>query len=720
MKKPENKIFLKLFIVIIPLLFTAMTMNPRPDEGMYPLSEISKLSLKEAGLKIPVSEVYNPNGTSLIDALVSTGGCTGSFVSNDGLIITNHHCSFDAIVQASTPENNYLENGFVAKTKEDEIRTNIPCRITESYKDVSDIILKAANQAKDVTERTTLITKKIKELVTEEERKDSSIKANVSEMFVGKSYILFRYKVINDVRLVYAPPRNIGEFGGESDNWVWPRHTGDFSFLRAYVAPDGKPAKYSKDNVPYHPKKFLKVNADGVKEGDFVFILGYPGRTFKHQPSQFLQYQEEYQLPYIQSNYSWLIDLYKTFGDNDSEYALHIAPRIKSLANTEKNYRGKLQGLKRLQLVEKKQTEEKNLQDFINADAKLKNEYGNVLYDISKVYESINNTGRIPYLISLLTNYVNLYRLADIMIDYNLEMKKPDNERKTLYTENSKSNLISTINSQYKTLFPQADKEIFKKFITEALTLPEFKNVKALEYFRNGNVEDLVNNFYENSILLDSTKYFTLLNSSDERINEVNDPLLDFVSDLKETERELIKINSDNQGKLNVLLAQFMDVKRMYLNKTFVPDANSTLRLTYGYIKGYSPADATYYSPLTSLKGIVEKGTEDGDYKINKKLVELYNNKDYGRFKDKKLNDVPVAMLYNTDTSGGNSGSPVLNAYGEIIGVNYDRGFEATINDYAWSDDYSRSIGVDMRFVFWVAQKISGADNIVKEMGIKI
>ncbi|HZW38407.1 MAG TPA: S46 family peptidase, partial [Ignavibacteriaceae bacterium] len=238
MKKPENKIFLKLFIVIIPLLFTAMTMNPRPDEGMYPLSEISKLSLKEAGLKIPVSEVYNPNGTSLIDALVSTGGCTGSFVSNDGLIITNHHCSFDAIVQASTPENNYLENGFVAKTKEDEIRTNIPCRITESYKDVSDIILKAANQAKDVTERTTLITKKIKELVTEEERKDSSIKANVSEMFVGKSYILFRYKVINDVRLVYAPPRNIGEFGGESDNWVWPRHTGDFSFLRAYVAPD--------------------------------------------------------------------------------------------------------------------------------------------------------------------------------------------------------------------------------------------------------------------------------------------------------------------------------------------------------------------------------------------------------------------------------------------------------------------------------------------------
>ncbi|HZW37927.1 MAG TPA: S46 family peptidase, partial [Ignavibacteriaceae bacterium] len=582
------------------------------------------------------------------------------------------------------------------------------------------IILKAANQAKDVTERTTLITKKIKELVTEEERKDSSIKANVSEMFVGKSYILFRYKVINDVRLVYAPPRNIGEFGGESDNWVWPRHTGDFSFLRAYVAPDGKPAKYSKDNVPYHPKKFLKVNADGVKEGDFVFILGYPGRTFKHQPSQFLQYQEEYQLPYIQSNYSWLIDLYKTFGDNDSEYALHIAPRIKSLANTEKNYRGKLQGLKRLQLVEKKQTEEKNLQDFINADAKLKNEYGNVLYDISKVYESINNTGRIPYLISLLTNYVNLYRLADIMIDYNLEMKKPDNERKTLYTENSKSNLISTINSQYKTLFPQADKEIFKKFITEALTLPEFKNVKALEYFRNGNVEDLVNNFYENSILLDSTKYFTLLNSSDERINEVNDPLLDFVSDLKETERELIKINSDNQGKLNVLLAQFMDVKRMYLNKTFVPDANSTLRLTYGYIKGYSPADATYYSPLTSLKGIVEKGTEDGDYKINKKLVELYNNKDYGRFKDKKLNDVPVAMLYNTDTSGGNSGSPVLNAYGEIIGVNYDRGFEATINDYAWSDDYSRSIGVDMRFVFWVAQKISGADNIVKEMGIKI
>jgi len=364
-----------ILLTILSLLFLAMFPSV-PDEGMFPLSEIRNLDLNSAGLKISVDEVYNPRGVSLVDALVKVGGCTGSFVSPEGLIITNHHCSFGAVRKASTIKNNYLENGFLAETREEEIPAEgYTCRITVSYQDVSSEVLEAANQVDDITERTKAIRKKIKEIVKKEEEKDSTIKAEVSEMFVGQSYVLFRYKTIKDVRLVYIPPLSIGEFGGETDNWIWPRHTGDFSFLRAYVAPDGSSADYSEENVPFTPKKYLEVNPNGVDEEDFVFLLGYPGRTYKHQPSQFLKFQMEYQLPYISKLYRWMIDLFEEKGEDDPEFALRISSRIKGLANVEKNYRGKMQGFKRLDLIEKKKEEENRLQEFINADLELKEKY---------------------------------------------------------------------------------------------------------------------------------------------------------------------------------------------------------------------------------------------------------------------------------------------------------------------------------------------------------
>jgi len=261
----KNRILILTICLFIIIIFSG-TISFIPEEGMYPLSEIHKLNLNEAGLKISVDEVYNPDGISIIDGLVKVGGCSGSFVSEEGLIITNHHCVFGSVQRASTLENNHLENGFLAKTREEEIvAEGLACHITESYEDVSEKILKAAEEADDISKRSELIEKKIKEIVKDEEKKDSTIKAEVSEMFTGQSYVLFRYKIINDVRLVYVPPRNIGEFGGESDNWIWPRHTGDFSFVRAYVAPDGTPGKYSPNNIPFKPKRFIKVNPNGVQ-----------------------------------------------------------------------------------------------------------------------------------------------------------------------------------------------------------------------------------------------------------------------------------------------------------------------------------------------------------------------------------------------------------------------------------------------------------------------
>ncbi|HSP89226.1 MAG TPA: S46 family peptidase, partial [Ignavibacteriaceae bacterium] len=310
--------------ILITIIFLGSISFP-PEEGMFPLSDIHKLNLNEAGLKISVDEVYNPNGISIIDGLVKIGGCSGSFISDKGLILTNHHCVFGSVQKVSTLENNYLENGFLASTSEQEIPTDLTCRITESYEDVSDKILKSVENTDDISKRSELIEKKIKEIIKEEEKKDKTIKAEISEMFTGQSYILFRYKTINDVRLVYVPPRNIGEFGGESDNWVWPRHTGDFSFVRAYMAPDGSPAKYSQQNIPFKPKRFIKVNPDGVQENDFIFIMGYPGRTFKNYPANYLVYQQKFQLPYISELYRWLINLYETEGEKDPAFALKIS-----------------------------------------------------------------------------------------------------------------------------------------------------------------------------------------------------------------------------------------------------------------------------------------------------------------------------------------------------------------------------------------------------------
>lgn len=708
------------FLLFLLISISFAFVPSRPDEGMFPLSDIKSINLNEKGLKISVDEVYNPNGVSLVDALVKIGGCTGSFVSNEGLIITNHHCVFGIVSNVSTVENNYLENGFIARTREDEIPAKgVSCRITESYEDVSKEVLEAANKAEDISQRTTMISNKIKEIVKREQEKDSTITAEVSEMFVGEQYILFRYKTINDIRLVYVPPRTIGEFGGEADNWVWPRHNGDFSFVRAYVAPNGSSAKYSENNVPYQPKKFLQVNPNGVNEEDFVFVLGYPGRTFKHQPSQFLIMQEKFQLPYVQEIFSWLIKLYEERGKDDPEFALDIVSEIQGLANTEKNYRGKMQGLDRLKLVQKKQEEEKQLQAFINSDPVLKEKYGTVLSEIDDVYKGIFESGRRNLVLTMLSRNVKFYRLAELFIDYKKEMQKPEAERKALYKEDKKDDFYNSITKLYNDYMADLEPKILYKILNDASGFDELKNIEPFKSFaKESNKEDYIADLYDDTFIKNSKKYFDLLEDNSETLNDIDDPYLNLVkaaSELGDSERKNSQIRD---GKLNILIAKLNDAKRQWLQKSFVPDANSTLRLTYGYVRGYSPRDATYYSPNSTLTGVIEKGKITGEYRLNEKVKELYEKKDFGQFVHPKLNDVPVNFIYNMDTSGGNSGSPIMDAYGRLVGVNFDRAFEATVNDYTWSEQFSRSIGVDIRYVLWVVQKVGQADFLLNEMGI--
>jgi hypothetical protein len=718
---------MKLFSLFIVLSFLLGMIPASPEEGMYPLSEIGKVDLVKAGLKIDPKEVYNPNGISLVDALVNVGGCSGSFISDTGLIITNHHCAYGSIVRASTVEKNYLENGFYAQSMEEEIPAlGNSCRILESYKDVSSQVLDAVKNISDPSLRAQTIAKRSREIAEAANDEKNSIVAEVSEMFAGKSYVLFRYRIIRDVRLVYAPPQSIGNFGGETDNWMWPRHTGDFSLLRAYVAPDGQAAAYSKENIPYKPKNFLKINPDGVEENDFVFILGYPGRTFRHRPFQFVKYQQDYLLPYISDLYEFAIKTLEELSRGDKELELVVANRIKGLANTMKNYKGKIKGLKRINLVAQKEEEDKMLHAFIQSKPELITNYGSLLSEINDVFKSVNQFAQADLFFRQVFNMSPTLSLANFIFIYSDEMQKPENERAQPFQEKNIKQTISRAYSNINNLNSKFEKIVLTKMFLDARKFKEGSKITALEELLKYGTNDFnktINDFIDNEIVqakIKGSEYFnSLLTKKPGELAEINDPLLNFVYKLRTQNQYLLKMNEHNEGRLNKLYGDLVDVKMLWKQTNFIPDANSTLRLTYGYIKGYSPADAIYMEPFTSIDGIFEKNSIGGEeFAIPDRLRTLYDNKDFGKYVSKKRNKLPVAMLYNMDTTGGNSGAPILDAYGRLVGVNFDRAFEATINDFAWNESYSRSIGVDIRYVLWVLDKFSGANNILREMGL--
>lgn len=697
-----------------------------PDEGMYPLSEIKKLDLKKAGLKIPQSEVYNPNGLSLIDALVNVGGCTGSFVSNEGLIITNHHCAFEAVSLASTPEHDYLKNGFVAATKEQEVQAkNLTCKITDSYEDVSDKVLSAVKNIFDPTARINAINAKISQIIKEEEQKDATIKAEVSEMFIGRTYVLFRYKTIKDVRIVYVPQRAVGEFGGESDNWVWPRHTGDFSFLRAYVAKDGSSATYSKDNVPYQPKKYLKVNPNGANEGDFVFILGYPGRTFRNYPAKYIQYQEKFQLPYISNLYDWQNKQMELTSINKS-LELKQASKIKRKANVLKNYRGKLKGLKGIDLVNQKFNQEKELQEFINADTSLIRQYGKMLQNIDMVYEEVFADAQKFLVLDQVLASSNALSIANQVVALQKKIaESPIENQEKVYLE-SKTVLLKSAKDIYDTYVETTDKLLLKRILLDGLTLEskqQFNLINSISIVKGTDWDALLSKYidqiFKKSDFADAQNIDQILNQPLKDFLKYKDPMMALAIHARSEIDQMNVIRKDRNGRLNKLLADYVNVSILFKKSEFIPDANSTLRLTYGNVKGFTPVDATYMKPTTTLTGLIEKGTAEGDYYLPSIFKELKQQRDFGQFTTKDGKDVPVAFLYNLDTTGGNSGSPIMDENGNLVGVNFDRAYEATINDFAWNDAYSRSIGCDIRYVLWVAQKVDHADFILTELGVK-
>ncbi len=712
------------FALFLILAASGATAVAAPDEGMYPLSELGKLDLRSKGLQIAPEEIFAADRPSLIYAIVSVGA-TGSFVSRDGLFITNHHVAFGAVQAASTREHDYLTNGFLARTRAEEIQAKgMTARITESFRDVSAEVLGAVRPGMALADRTKAIEKRIKEIVADTEKAQPGKRAEVAEMFIGRTYVLFVYTYLKDIRIVYVPPRSIGEFGGEIDNWMWPRHTGDFSFLRAYTAPDGAPADFSPKNIPFAPKRYLRINPSGVNEGDFVFLLGYPGRTYRHYTASYMAFEEEVRMPYVVEWYGRQIDLMEKAGSGNPDAALKLAARIKGLANTMKNYQGKLKGMKKLALVEKKRADEKALQAHIENDPQLRGKYADVLSNIDKVYAGMRGSFEGEMVLDNLRSSVNMFNFAWTVLEASLEMRKPDLEREPPYMARNWDQTKQRLLLARRNLYEPVDKAALRELLLRARKLTEPDRIRALDeflrkYTAEAEIDSFIDRAYGSSRLSDESFLQSLFTKSPEEIRALNDAFVDLASALYPAYQEMKYRQKARKGALDPLLALLGEIKEKYLGRNFIPDANNTLRLTYGRIKGYSPADAVHYRPFTTLAGVLEKTAAEPPFNTPPRLAELYKARDFGRYALAALKDIPVCILYDADTTGGNSGSPVLNARGELVGVNFDRTYDATINDYAWSEDYSRSIAVDIRYVLWVARKFSGAERLLEELGIE-
>jgi len=712
---------------LVAFLCLSLSFFLHPEEGMIPLSEIHKLNLKALGFQLESTELYNPNGISLIDGIINLRGCTASFVSPDGLILTNYHCAFPAIQSVTTKEKDYMRDGFTTDNRSQEVRAeNYTVRVIESYRDVSKEVLSVVKEKMDFAQRTKAIEKKIKEIELEIEKKYPGRRAEVAEMFMGKTYVLFVYTYLKDVRLVYAPPRSIGEFGGEIDNWMWPRHTGDFAFLRAYTAPDGSFADYSPDNVPYHPKKYLQLAPEGVKEEDFVFILGYPGRTNRHRTSYFIAFEEDVVKPYIVNLYRYMINILEEMSKKDRTVEIKLSSRLTGLWNGMKRNQGQLKGMKNLKLAQRRKEKENELQQFIDADPKRREKYGNLLQQLKSFYDEKRKDAGYDLLLENFLKSSTLLNNAYKVYEASIERAKEDTERESDYMGRNFDRTLQRMKQDLRNYYEPVDKIFLKGMFLRAIKLKEkdYPSIPAVEEIikNSADVEKAMDAFietaYQSSRLNDESYMMDLLKKTTGELDQVEDPFIGLARGLYPAYKNQKDKEKRQKGQLDQLLSQLIDVKKEFAGKDFIPDANSTLRLTYGHIRRYSPADAVIYTPFTTLAGVVEKHTGEEPFIAPQKLIDLYKAKDFGKYVHPGLKDVPVAMLYDTDTTGGNSGSPVLNAKGQLVGLNFDRVFEATINDYAWDESYSRSIGVDVRYILWFLDKFGEAHHLLKEMKV--
>ncbi|MFA7418142.1 MAG: S46 family peptidase [Melioribacteraceae bacterium] len=713
MKKLASLAFLFLF-----------TVSSFAQEGMWLLNQIDQLNLKKKGLQIETSKIYSKDKPALYNAIVQIGGGTGSFVSSNGLVVTNHHVAFTALQRASTVEHDYLTNGFLAKTNGEEIpASGYTAFSLLEMKDVTKEILAAAKDAKNAEEEDKLINKKIAEMTESISKGKEDISATVADMFYGKQYYLFIYRKFEDVRLVFSPPMAIGNYGGEIDNWMWPRHTGDFSFLRVYAAPDGSGRKYNPENVPYKPKVWLKVSNGNLNDGDLTFILGFPGFTTRYRTSTSVDWNLNKNYPFTIKNFKEIISLLEDVSKNDAAGKIKVANLIKGLANTMKNFEGKVHGMKKTNFLAKKLEFEKDFMKWVAGNPERKQKYGDVLAKEKEQYTTIAKTKERDEVLGNLGGLAGV-QISTAMQIYNFrkELEKPETERQPGISEDDVAGAVDGLKYTYNDYYEPAEKALLVRSLKMAQELPADQRIAPVDKWlgsKSVSVEQFVDEAVKSS-MLNSVEYASeLFKKSSKELESLDDPFIKLAVALYPLNQEVAKINLNFNAQVQPLRKIYLDGVYEWKGSTMYPDANSTMRFTYGNVKGYKPADAVWYSPFTTLKGVVEKNTNEEPFNAPQALVDLYNKKDFGKWVDPELKDVPVAFTHQCDITGGNSGSPVLNAKGELIGLAFDGNYEAMIGDWQFDYDIQRTISVDIRYVLFITEKFAGAKFLLDEISAK-
>lgn len=707
----------------VTFLFAPMQ-RVKADEGMWFLMFIGKKidDMQKMGLKLTAEEIYSINNSSLKDAIVQFGGgCTAEIISSSGLVLTNHHCGYGSIAELSTPEHDYLTNGFWAKDKSEELKPkDLKVRFFVRMDDVSQRILRKVNDSMSEDEREATINKEIAR-IEQENNENGKYTVSVRSFFEGNEYYYFVYQDFQDVRLVGTPPASIGKFGGDTDNWEWPRHTGDFSMFRVYTDKDGNPADYSPDNIPMNPKHYLPVNIDGYEEGDFSMILGYPGRTNRWMPAGGIDQNVNYAYPAWVESSKLGMDVLKKYMDGDQKVKLDYASKYAGLANYWKNRQGMIEALTQHKTAASKRKTEKKFNKWANKKNR-KVKYGSVIQTINNYYAQTNEQSRQQnYLFGMLrsANFSSApMRLGGPLLQY-------ANENEAKRAE-MRPGLEGLINSIFEKAYMPLEEDVLASQLN--LYYAKASNGGLAPYVKengeknNGNFKGFVKQAFANSILTKPEQLKNYLDNPD-ATQISDDELYKLSSDLMaryRAETPEQKVLHDNFSKSFRLLVE--GLRESKLSPIEYPDANSTLRLTYGTVKDLplasgkvNDAKRNFY---TTLKGTIAKyKPNDEEFDLPQKLIDLYNKKDYGQYADKS-GELRVNFLTNHDITGGNSGSPVLNGKGELIGLAFDGNIEAMAGDVIFDPVLQRTISVDIRYVLFIIDKYAGAKNIIDELTI--
>lgn len=701
------------------------------DEGMWMPQQLPQIAneLKAAGLQLDPAALSKLTEFPAA-AIVSLGGCSASFVSDQGLVVTNHHCVYGSIAHNSTPENNLLANGFLARALADEVPAAPGSRIfvTRAVDNVTDKIIDAKTAKLNGKKRLDAIEANQKALIAACEQ-DEGHRCTVAAYYGGLEFYQIKQLEIKDVRLVHAPAEGVGKFGGDTDNWMWPRHTGDYSYYRAYVSPEGKSADFSTDNVPYKPDFHLKLATDELKEGDYVMALGYPGRTNRHRlPSEVAEtFGWSYPNTVQQFKDTLNIIARETASNKDAE--LKYASRVAGLNNYMKNRQGMLDSFAQSDLAERKKAEHQALKQWVSSSSANKKAYAKDLETIEKLLNERHNQARHDYLLSnatprLLGSARSLYRLAQ-------ETTKPDAERKAGFQQRDLPRFKAFVAGLDRSLDVSVEKALdlhnLKKYSAQPKKQRNADFDKALGIKDNMTEQQLValiDSWYSATVFTDTTARSALLTHTPAEYAQNTDPFIKAAVALYKADLKQEAADEELAGKIQQAYASYMKAKIAFMQsqgQAVYPDANSTLRVTYGNVKGraHGNEDGNAWAPFTTLRGITAKATGEGEFNAPQNQLDAINAKNYGPYKVDSLNSVPVNFLATLDITGGNSGSAVLNGKGELVGLAFDGTLDSIISDWDFNLDNTRSIQVDSRFMLWQMQIVDKADELLKELGVQ-